>query len=385
MKHLYIKQNNNVEIVSSDIIEKLYQISQGGLYSTSDLIGNLQCTHAYGDAVTYLTTKFKNLQINVTGGSYIRFADKEVEKICAANWGDGTGITTTQAAVVSSVGTKFKNNKNIISFEEFKYFTNVTIIGDSTFTGCTKLTSIGDVSNVTSIGDGAFYNCTKLTSIGNLTNITSIGSSSFNGCSSLKSFDIGKIIKIPNSAFSGCTSLETIDLTNVTYIGDEAFKGCSSLKNIGSLEKITYIGSYSTFGNCSSLVIDLNLPNLEYFAGSFNGSGITNIVNLGKIKIIEWSAIFTSCLNLKTAILPDTLTEIAGSLFAYNTNIKWVKCLAVNVPTLDNNDAFISNNIQYPIYVPDNSVDLYKAATNWSTYSTRIKALSTFATDFPNG
>ena len=271
------------------------------------------------------------------------------------------------------------------ALEKVSFNNNVTIIGNSTFKGCTKLTSIGDVSNVTSIGEVAFYNCTKLTSIGNLTNITSIGSSSFKGCSSLKSFDIGKIIKIPNMAFSGCTSLETIDLTNVTYIDSEAFYNCSSLKNIGSLEKITYIGSYSTFGNCSSLVIDLNLPNLEYFAGSFNGSGITNIVNLGKIKIIEWTASFTSCLNLKTAILPDTLTEIASSLFAYNTNIKWVKCLAVNVPTLDNNSAFISNNIQYPIYVPDNSVDLYKAATNWSTYSTRIKALSTFATDFPNG
>ena len=147
MKHLYIKQNNNVEIVSSDIIEKLYQISQGGLYSTSDLIGNLQCTHAYDDAVTYLTTKFKNLQINVTDGKYIRFADKEVEKICAANWGDGTGITAAQAAAVSSIGIKFIYNENIISFEEFKYFTNVTSIRGWAFSGIKTLKSI-DVTEV---------------------------------------------------------------------------------------------------------------------------------------------------------------------------------------------------------------------------------------------
>ena len=30
------------------------------------------------------------------------------------------------------------------------------------------------------------------------------------------------------------------------------------------------------------------------------------------------------------------------------------------------------------IYVPDNSVDAYKAATNWSQYADRIKPLSEY-------
>ena len=184
MKHLYIKQNNNVEIVSSDIIEKLYQISQGGLYSTSDLIGNLQCTHAYDDAVTYLTTKFKNLQINVTDGSYIRFADSAVASICATNWGDGTGITTVQASVVASLNSKFNANAAIISFNELAKFINVKTLINDEFSGCSKLQSI-DLSNIMALGRSAFQDCSLLASVGDCSGVTSIGGSAFYGCTSL--------------------------------------------------------------------------------------------------------------------------------------------------------------------------------------------------------
>ena len=212
MKHLYIKQNNNVEIVSSDIIEKLYQISQGGLYSTSDLIGNLQCTHAYDDAVTYLTTKFKNLQINVTDGKYIRFADKEVEKICATSWGGGTGITAAQAAAVSSVRTKFKNNTNIVSFNEFKYFTNCKTFSNSgeSFVGCTNLKSI-DLSNIILLSGvdgghrGGFENCTSLNNVILNNHLEAIGFMAFDGCTSLENINIpNTVITIYTNAFRNC-------------------------------------------------------------------------------------------------------------------------------------------------------------------------------------
>ena len=170
MKHLYIKQNNNVEIVSSDIIEKLYQISQGeGLDSTSDLIGNLQCTHAYDDAVTYLTTKFKNLQINVTSGAYIRFADSITQGICSSNWGDGTGITVAQAAVVTDFSDKF-TGKNIKTFKELTNFVNLKMEYNGTSFNSTSIESI-DLSNITKVGTLGnyypyiFYNCTKLASV----------------------------------------------------------------------------------------------------------------------------------------------------------------------------------------------------------------------------
>lgn len=37
-----------------------------------------------------------------------------------------------------------------------------------------------------------------------------------------------------------------------------------------------------------------------------------------------------------------------------------------------------------PIYVPDESVDAYMTATNWSELADRIKPMSEFLIDFPN-
>lgn len=185
-------------------------------------------------------------------------------------------------------------------------------------------------------------------------------------------------------SFYGCSNLQKIDLSNCTYIGGECFGNCTSLSDIVSMEKVTYIGDYETFSSTKSLCIDLNLPNLEYIGGSFDNSGITNILNLGKITTMRGS--FRWCNNLKTAILPSTLTEIKNHLFAWNANMEWVKVMAENVPLLDSIYAFtIGGGTQYPIYVPDASLESYKSATNWSGYASRIKPLSEFSTDFPNG
>lgn len=220
--------------------------------------------------------------------------------------------------------------------------------------------------------------CAAVSSIGTVFS----GNTEITKFSEFKYFSNSKL----GRSFYGCSNLQKIDLSNCTYIGAECFGNCTSLSDIVSMEKVTYIGDYETFSNTKSLCIDLNLPNLESFAGSFTGSGITNIISLGKITSIYWTGIFgNTCPNLKTAILPSTLIEIGSNLFAYNTNMEWVKVMAEKAPLLDNSDAFISSGIQYPIYVPDASLNSYKSATNWSRYASRIKPLSEFSTDFPNG
>lgn len=78
---------------------------------------------------------------------YIRFADPEVERICVANWGDGVGLTYGKAAAVTSLGTVFKNNAIIKTFDELKYFTALTTLNFEAFRNCAKL-NIPDLSNV---------------------------------------------------------------------------------------------------------------------------------------------------------------------------------------------------------------------------------------------
>ena len=77
------------------------------------------------------------------------------------------------------------NKRTFITFDEFKYFTNVTSIGSSTFYNCSNLTSIILPEGVTSIGGSAFEGCSSLTSINIPEDVMSIGNYAFLGCSSL--------------------------------------------------------------------------------------------------------------------------------------------------------------------------------------------------------
>ena len=62
----------------------------------------------------------------------------------------------------------FENNKNLITFDEFKYFTNVTMASSNMFRGCSNLTSVYLPNSITRIGSNTFRNCSSLKNINNL-------------------------------------------------------------------------------------------------------------------------------------------------------------------------------------------------------------------------
>jgi hypothetical protein len=76
---------------------------------------------------------------------------------------DGVGITETDAST-ANLGTIFKDNTTITSFNEFGYFTKANNSpANEMFKGCTNLESI-DLSNITSISTSQFSN-TAITDI----------------------------------------------------------------------------------------------------------------------------------------------------------------------------------------------------------------------------
>ncbi len=94
----------------------------------------------------------------------IAFQDKKVKAICLTNWdvnGDGV-LSTREAAKITTIGTLFKGNTEIISFYELKHFTGLTTIDEGAFMGCSNLESVSIPENIVTIGDKAFYNCDKL-------------------------------------------------------------------------------------------------------------------------------------------------------------------------------------------------------------------------------
>lgn len=340
---------------------------------------------------------------------YLVFADPVVEQICATNWGDGNGITEEQAASVTDLGTVFKGNTEITSFDELEDFIGVTKLNsndteaNAPFMGCTSLTSVKIPQSVTEIGERSFSGCTSLTKVGSLDNVKKLGRWAFGdtrmsgelSAPNLESVKYGAFSNtlitkasnlgiIPNTGamFEGCKKLVEVILPDTcTAISMNTFNGCSELQNIVIPSSVNSIGQYS-FYDCKKLGITLNAPNLVTIDGNaFQRSGIKAVKDLGKVKVLRLRT-FQQCDSLETVVLPSTLEKIEGYAVFYGCpSLKSVVIYATTPPQLEQANSFseggISKGAGY-IYVPDESVEAYKTASNWSTYTDRIEPMSKY-------
>ena len=188
----------------------------------------------------------------------ITFADANVKALCVANWdtnGDGE-LSEEEAAAVTDLGTVFKENTTITSFNELRYFRGLTNIGYRAFYNCSNLTSVIISYVVRSIEDYAFYGCSGLTSVtfGIGSEVRFIGEYAFSGCSNLTSITIPRnVTVIYKRAFENCSGLTSVTFEDrVTSIGDHAFYACTNLTSIIIPNSVTSIGSRA-FRNCTGL------------------------------------------------------------------------------------------------------------------------------------
>jgi hypothetical protein len=250
----------------------------------------------YEDDVNAIEEAFRgDLKLFITGGYYMRFADPEVLKVLLANGvGDGVGITTEQAAAVTSIGTWFKGNTAITSFDEFERFTGVT-----------------------SLVAGAYQGCTSLSSIKVPNGVTAFNQNSFNGCGALTSFttDWSKIVTIGLSAFQNCTSLaiEDLSLPYLTDLGQNAFYGVK-IKKISNLGKVTSLQRTGTTYGDKTTLESLNLPQTIKSLGSDSGGntfdGFINLViedvNFPSVTYIPDGVFYNTKINKLTSLGSST-------------------------------------------------------------------------------
>ena len=396
MTHLRIEQNNIPEVVTSNVIHKLYETAKAIIdaeaandvqESQVSLKGNLQVSKAYGDEIDWLETKFPDLHITASA-RYIRFQDSAVESLLANRYGDGTGLTATQAALIQNFNSIFGNNTSIEYFEELSQFQNITEINENNrFNSCTNLKRI-DLSNITKISGSNGYqrwnfeSCTNLEDVGDTSNCTYFGYMAFNNCSKLSSVDLSSAVYIGTGAFYNCSKLEFSNLpTSITYVGESAFMGVKKLPTVINLPNLTAL-SNSAFAGNSDIVHVQNLGTIDTFGYGTDGYG--------------WNP-FQNCNNIETIILPETVTTIGYGSGDIN-KMRWIKILSTVVPNLLTYWAFGSRwafsnpsneyqGLTYPIYVRDDLYSTYLTHTddNWQYFLNRLRPMSQFATDFPNG
>ena len=135
----------------------------------------------------------------------------------------------------------------------------------------------------------------------------------------------------------------------VTSIGNQAFDTCSALTEIVIPETVTSIG-YSAFSACYSLS-SVNLP-----------SGLTSI---------GFDA-FRSCSSITSATIPSGVTSIGNGAFYGCSSLTSITVEATTPPTLGGSSAFPG---RYPIYVPCESLETYRATLWWNEYLDRLTGI----------
>ena len=253
--------------------------------------------------------------------------------------------------------------------------TGLTSIDRNTFAGCEKLSNITIPSGVTSIGVKAFQICSSFTSINLPSGLKDIGTRCFEGCSSLTNITIpDSVTTIGESAFDRCISLTIVTIgSGVTSISESVFSGCISITSVTIPDSVTSIGSYA-FSNCRSIT-SITIPDsvTTIGNGAFNScSGLTSITIPDSVTSIGEYA-FENCSGLTSVTIPTNVKSIGYKAFNNCTSLTNVTVNALTPPKLGT--YVFRNTNDCPIYVPAESVDAYKAASRWSDYASRIKAI----------
>lgn len=295
--------------------------------------------YVYQEDIDAITAKLTNLKVLYNPNNlYVKFADKEVQRICATNWGDGTGIITEQVDAVTDIGTKFKGNTTIESFDEFENFTGIIEVGSfgwtsGGFSGCSNLKSIILPSTAKKLCPNCFNGNSLLESL-NLETIEEIGHSSYGGGvfanSGLKTIDMPLLMNVlGDENFVSCKKLEYVySLGNITklacaqnYIGGQ-FQNCTELKEITLPNTLTHIG-HNTFKGCAKLSV-CNFPESLTTIQPMAFQGCSNLITehliLPNLTTLGYES-FIGCTEFSPHVVMDYLESIGYCAF-YGTKIK---------------------------------------------------------------
>jgi hypothetical protein len=211
--------------------------------------------------------------------------------------------------------------------------------------------------------------------------VTTVSADALRWGPSIKSITIPEgVTKINDLAFSGLGGVTNISLPNsLTDLRQGAFSFCPSLNS--------FSGKYSSSdGKClidagriiafaSAGMTEYVVPESVTEIGSYafaqlsSGSPLTQITLPGNLQSIGYRS-FDGCCYLTEITIPSAVSYIDTWAFAGCSGLTQITVNALTPFTIG--ESVFKNTGNCPIYVPNESVDAYKAADGWSAYAERI-------------
>ena len=165
---------------------------------------------------------------------------------------------------------------------------------------------------------------------------------------------------------------DTYEVSNtITTISRWSF-AFSKLKNVVLPETIVRI-KYTSFSYMKYLE-NINIPEGVIMENNC-------FTEDSSLKNITLNATFSNdtlnrCSNLETVTFGIGVDKVSINLLNKCKSLKWIEFQRVTPPTFDSALILQNTNDKFVIYVPDGSVDAYKTANNFTSFASRIKAVS---------
>ena len=221
---------------------------------------------------------------------------------------------------------------------------------------------------VTKIGQAAFFQWSSNNQPLIIPNsVTSIGAGAFNGWTANN-----QPLVIPNSVtsigqaafFQWLANNQPLIIPNsVTSIGPNVFKGWTSNNQPLIIpNSVTSIGEWA-FANWEANNQPLVIPN--------------SVTSIGQTAFQNWTS------NNQPLVIPNSVTSIGWAAFDSWSSAKEFIMESETPPTITSFSFNNTNNA--PFYVPDESVDDYKTATNWVSLASRIFPISDRGNTYTKG
>lgn len=212
-----------------------------------------------------------------------------------------------------------------------------------------EIVTIGDTATfvVDEIGSSAFYE-SGITSISIPNSVTTINPWAFAECNMLNKVTLSEnLTSLSDWIFFGCSNLVSISIPEgVTYIGNYAFTLCEKLPIIAIPQSVEYIGD-SAFAACKKLV-SFDIPE--------------RVISVG-------DGVLKDCEKLTYLTISASVISIGDWAFAGCERLLSVTNHALTPQTISADVFEGVDKTACTLYVPAESVELYRNALVWKDFT----------------